>query len=167
MALFREGSGMVRKVFSVGSSGQKRLDELFRMNPDVRIDRITVQTVAAQEDSAERVRDARTALREDGMLILGYRGRPGGSPRRRGPPLRGRGVDRGEGPSHRGGLRFTGLLDRRQGLPEGEGRRGPPAGSGDAAGEGVTAGRALSTGCGQGGAGAGEGVSGRGVGLFR
>ncbi|WP_237525435.1 NaeI family type II restriction endonuclease [Streptomyces sp. SID4985] len=55
-------------------SGQQRLNELFRRAQKRRISRNVVRTVAQQKDYMKRVRGnggARTALRADGILIMG------------------------------------------------------------------------------------------------
>ncbi|MFE2704528.1 NaeI family type II restriction endonuclease [Streptomyces mirabilis] len=72
MELYREAPEAIESIFSSSGSGQKRVDELFRALQGVHVNRTTVQTVAAQEDSSKRVRDARIALQGDGILILGY-----------------------------------------------------------------------------------------------
>ncbi|MFF4124212.1 NaeI family type II restriction endonuclease [Microbispora rosea] len=56
------------------SSGQKRINELFRRAQGRRISRSAVATVAMQEDYMKRVRGnggARTALRNEGIVIFG------------------------------------------------------------------------------------------------
>jgi hypothetical protein len=58
-------------------SGNKRIDELFRRAQAVPISRSVVATVAAQEDYMRRLRangGARTALRPEGIVILGQYG---------------------------------------------------------------------------------------------
>ncbi|MFJ5088748.1 NaeI family type II restriction endonuclease [Streptomyces sp. NPDC088674] len=72
MELYRKDQQAVRAVFSSSKSGQKRVDELFRRLQSVHVNRTTIQTVAAQEDSSKRVRDSRIALQKEGILILGY-----------------------------------------------------------------------------------------------
>lgn len=60
-------------VFSY-SSGQTRLNELFRRAQQRRIGRNVVRTVAQQKDYMKRVRGnggARTALQDEGILIIG------------------------------------------------------------------------------------------------
>ncbi|WP_374774178.1 NaeI family type II restriction endonuclease [Streptomyces sp. NBC_01310] len=58
------------------SSGQKRVNELFRRVQNRRIGRGVVRTVAQQSDYMARVREAkgraRTVLREEGILIPGH-----------------------------------------------------------------------------------------------
>ncbi|MCX5140035.1 NaeI family type II restriction endonuclease [Streptomyces sp. NBC_00338] len=75
MELFRADPDAVASIFSASGSGQQRVNELFRRMQKVVVNRTTVQTVASQEDSSKRVRDARLALRDDGILILGYQQR--------------------------------------------------------------------------------------------
>jgi hypothetical protein len=56
------------------SSGQKRVNELFRRTLGMRVGRGVVETVAQQDDSMKRVRTnggARTLLRPEGIVILG------------------------------------------------------------------------------------------------
>ncbi|MEU2572051.1 NaeI family type II restriction endonuclease [Streptomyces anulatus] len=72
MQLYRRDPEAIQAIFASSKSGQKRVNELFRRLQGVHVNRTTIQTVAAQEDSSKRVRDARAALREDGILILGY-----------------------------------------------------------------------------------------------
>lgn len=72
MELRRADVNAVNAIFASSSSGQKRVNELFRRLQKTLVNRTTVQTVASQEDSSKRVRDARLDLREDGILILGY-----------------------------------------------------------------------------------------------
>lgn len=55
-------------------SGQARTNELFRRVHGQIINRNTVLTVARQDDSPKRVRDARNHLRKEGILILGHQG---------------------------------------------------------------------------------------------
>ncbi|MFE4528880.1 NaeI family type II restriction endonuclease [Streptomyces anulatus] len=54
-------------------TGQARVDALFRSSQGQLIGRNAVSTVAMQFDGAKRVRDARRRLREEGIMILGYR----------------------------------------------------------------------------------------------
>lgn len=56
------------------SGGQARTNELFRRVQERVVDRTTVLTVARQDDSPKRVRDARNHLRADGIIILGHQG---------------------------------------------------------------------------------------------
>ncbi|MFE7954947.1 NaeI family type II restriction endonuclease [Streptomyces sp. NPDC057413] len=55
-----------------GNGGQARTNELFRRVQGRLINRNTVLTVARQDDSLKRVRDARIHLRRDGIIILGH-----------------------------------------------------------------------------------------------
>ena len=55
-------------------SGQKRINQLFRLVQGERISRVVVATVAQQEDYMKRIRDnggARQHLRPEGILIFG------------------------------------------------------------------------------------------------
>ncbi len=72
MSLHLRDPQAIQSIFASSGSGQKRVNELFEQLLEVHVNRITVQTVAAQEDSLKRVRDARIALRDSGILILGY-----------------------------------------------------------------------------------------------
>ncbi len=54
------------------SSGQRRVNELFRRVQHRRISRNTVGTVARQSDYGKRVRGARTLLRDEGIIILSH-----------------------------------------------------------------------------------------------
>ncbi len=51
-------------------SGQKRIDELFRVVQRQPVSAAVLRTVAMYEDAAKRVRDARMHLRTEGFLIL-------------------------------------------------------------------------------------------------
>ncbi|MFF7181706.1 NaeI family type II restriction endonuclease [Streptomyces sp. NPDC008121] len=55
-----------------GNGGQLRTNELFRRVQRKAVDRNTVLTVARQDDSPKRVRDARKKLRLEGIIILGH-----------------------------------------------------------------------------------------------
>ncbi len=64
---------IVNKIMGLGS-GQKRINELFRNTLGHRVGRGVVATVAQQDDYMKRVRGnggARTALRPEGVIILG------------------------------------------------------------------------------------------------
>ncbi|WP_201769641.1 NaeI family type II restriction endonuclease [Amycolatopsis orientalis] len=52
-------------------SGQERVNQLFRELAGRVVSRHTVLTVAQQDDSPKRVRDARIALRPEGLVVLG------------------------------------------------------------------------------------------------
>ncbi|NQU37692.1 MAG: restriction endonuclease [Actinobacteria bacterium] len=57
------------------TSGQQRLDELFRRCTDLRISRTVIATVAQQDDFMKRVRSnggSRSRLAGDGYLLLGH-----------------------------------------------------------------------------------------------
>lgn len=56
------------------ASGQQRVNHLFREVPNRIIGRQTVLTVAQQDDSPKRARDARIALRPKGIIVLGHQG---------------------------------------------------------------------------------------------
>ncbi len=56
------------------SSGQQRLNQLFREVRDRIVGRQTVLTVGQQDDSPKRARDARKHLRPDGIVVLGHQG---------------------------------------------------------------------------------------------
>ncbi|ULR50923.1 NaeI family type II restriction endonuclease [Streptomyces deccanensis] len=63
-------------IFKNTKSGQSRTNELFRC-PRAQgriVNRNTVLTVARQDDSLKRVRDARNQLRSAGIIILGHQG---------------------------------------------------------------------------------------------
>lgn len=53
-------------------SGQKRIDQLFIEVQGRIVNRHTVLTVAQQEDSPKRARDARHRLQQDGVVVLGH-----------------------------------------------------------------------------------------------
>ena len=55
-----------------GNGGQSRTNELFRRVQGRPVNRNTVLTVARQDDSPKRVRDARIHLRPEGIMILGH-----------------------------------------------------------------------------------------------
>ncbi|MEU9782483.1 NaeI family type II restriction endonuclease [Streptomyces phaeochromogenes] len=61
-----------KAIFGAGSSGQARTNELFRRVQGRLVNRNTVLTVARQDDSLKRVRDARHHLRNEGIMILGH-----------------------------------------------------------------------------------------------
>ncbi|MFE0878567.1 NaeI family type II restriction endonuclease [Streptomyces smyrnaeus] len=56
------------------SSGQQRLNQLFREVRDRIIGRQVVLTVGQQDDSPKRARDARIPLRPEGIVVLGHQG---------------------------------------------------------------------------------------------
>ncbi|MFE5373662.1 NaeI family type II restriction endonuclease [Streptomyces mirabilis] len=56
------------------SSGQQRVNQLFREVQDRLIGRQTVLTVGQQDDAPKRARDARKALRPKGIVVLGHQG---------------------------------------------------------------------------------------------
>jgi hypothetical protein len=55
-----------------GRSGQDCVTRLFRALPGRLINRATVLTCAQQDDCLKRVRDARKALREEGVVVFGH-----------------------------------------------------------------------------------------------
>lgn len=59
-------------ILAAGLSGQARVNELFRRVPGRLINRQVVLAVGQQDDAPKRVRDARIALRKDGIIILGH-----------------------------------------------------------------------------------------------
>lgn len=56
------------------SSGQQRVNQLFREVQDRLIGRHTVLTVGQQDDAPKRARDARIKLRPEGIVVLGHQG---------------------------------------------------------------------------------------------
>lgn len=56
-------------------SGQLRINELLRSVQGRIIPRIAIETVARQKDPMKRVRDARAALLDEGIIVLGHQGR--------------------------------------------------------------------------------------------
>ncbi len=56
------------------SSGQQRLNQLFREVQDRIVGRQAVLTVGQQDDSPKRARDARKHLRPQGIVVLGHQG---------------------------------------------------------------------------------------------
>lgn len=54
------------------ASGQRRVNQLFRVAQRQPVTRTVVATVARQEDAPKRVRDARRALAAEGILILSH-----------------------------------------------------------------------------------------------
>ncbi len=64
---------VVKRIFAQ-RSGQKRVNELFRSAQGMIVRRTVIATVAQQEDYMKRVRangGARTALRDEGIIVLG------------------------------------------------------------------------------------------------
>jgi len=64
----------VARIFQNKKSGQKRINELFRVGQKRRIGRAVIATVAQQEDYMKRVRGnggARSLLKPEGIIILG------------------------------------------------------------------------------------------------
>jgi hypothetical protein len=62
----------VRDKIMAHPSGQLRINELLRLVQERIIPRVAIETVARQKDPMKRVRDARTALRSEGILVLGH-----------------------------------------------------------------------------------------------
>jgi hypothetical protein len=60
------------KILSPGSTGQGRINDLFRHVRDRLVNRAVVLTVGQQDDAPKRVRDARERLRDDGIIVLGH-----------------------------------------------------------------------------------------------
>ncbi|MFI2607365.1 NaeI family type II restriction endonuclease [Kitasatospora sp. NPDC018619] len=56
------------------TSGQQRVNQLFREVQDRLVGRQTVLTVGQQDDAPKRARDARIALRPEGIIVLGHQG---------------------------------------------------------------------------------------------
>ncbi|MFI1063393.1 NaeI family type II restriction endonuclease [Streptomyces spororaveus] len=69
------------------SSGQQRLNQLFREVRDRIVGRQTVLTVGQQDDSPKRARDARKHLRPEGIVVLGHQGSHPGVARALGLPV--------------------------------------------------------------------------------
>lgn len=65
---------VLKRIFSHRQSGQLRVNELFRLVQGRIIPRVAIETVARQKDSMKRVRDARLALKTEGIIILGHQG---------------------------------------------------------------------------------------------
>jgi hypothetical protein len=61
-------------ILKPASSGQRRVNDLFRYVQDRLIVRAVILTVGQQDDAPKRARDARNHLREEGILILGHEG---------------------------------------------------------------------------------------------
>lgn len=56
------------------SSGQQRVNQLFREVQNRLVGRQAVLTVGQQDDAPKRARDARIALRPEGIVVLGHQG---------------------------------------------------------------------------------------------
>ncbi|MEU6128207.1 NaeI family type II restriction endonuclease [Saccharopolyspora sp. NPDC047091] len=54
------------------TSGQRRINQLLRVEQGRVIDRNTALTVAKQADGLKRCRDARSALKDEGIVVLGH-----------------------------------------------------------------------------------------------
>ncbi len=70
--LLHMDSGIRGRILAPELSGQRRVDQLFREVQGQIVGRQTVLTVAQQDDAPKRVRDARKALRKEGIVILGH-----------------------------------------------------------------------------------------------
>lgn len=64
----------LRAIFADAASGQQRINELFRRVHHRIIRREVTLTVARQDDSMKRARDARRHLQPEGILVLGHQG---------------------------------------------------------------------------------------------
>lgn len=84
--LLRVGEDVRTAIFA-HASGQKRVNELFRLVQRRLIRRPVVCAVAQQLDSAKRVRDARLALAPEGIMILGHQDGGPATARRIGLPV--------------------------------------------------------------------------------
>jgi hypothetical protein len=62
------------KILRLGSSGQGRVNDLFRYVQDRLINRQVILTVGQQDDAPKRARDARKHLRSEGIVVLGHEG---------------------------------------------------------------------------------------------
>ena len=62
------------RILMPASSGQRRVNDLFRNVQDRLIERAVVLTVGQQDDAPKRARDARNHLRQEGIVILGHEG---------------------------------------------------------------------------------------------
>ncbi|WP_433166362.1 NaeI family type II restriction endonuclease [Kribbella sp. CA-247076] len=60
------------RIFAFPTSGQKRVNQLFREVQGRLVGRQTVLTVAQQDDAPKRARDARLQLRDEGVIVLGH-----------------------------------------------------------------------------------------------
>ncbi len=77
----------VRSRILSHTSGQERVDELFRLVQGRIIPRVAIETVARQKDPMKRMRDARQRLRREGILVLGHQGEEPALARRHGYPV--------------------------------------------------------------------------------
>lgn len=59
-------------ILKVGSSGQGRVNDLFRHVQNRLVNRSVVLTVGQQDDAPKRARDARLRLRPAGIIVLGH-----------------------------------------------------------------------------------------------
>lgn len=59
-------------ILKPGSSGQGRVNDLFRHVRDRLINRQVILTVGQQDDAPKRARDARIHLRSEGIIVLGH-----------------------------------------------------------------------------------------------
>ena len=72
--LLHLGEDVREQVLDKGKSGQKRVDDLFRLVQKKLISREVLLAVAHQQDGPKRVRDARLSLKAEGIVILGHQG---------------------------------------------------------------------------------------------
>ncbi|WP_301546825.1 NaeI family type II restriction endonuclease [Gordonia sp. X0973] len=70
--ILRLSTATREKILREGSSGQERVNDLFRHVQNTLIDRNVVLTVGQQDDAPKRARDARHHLRAEGVVILGH-----------------------------------------------------------------------------------------------
>ncbi|WP_436793848.1 NaeI family type II restriction endonuclease [Actinospongicola halichondriae] len=61
-------------ILDYGLSGQRRVNQLFRLVQRRAVRREVVLTVAQQDDGPKRVRDARKHLQPEGIVLLGHQG---------------------------------------------------------------------------------------------
>lgn len=70
--LFLHLDPRVREAVLEKPAGQQRVNEFFRRCRDVAVNGTVVEALAEQRDSSKRVRDARKALRAEGILIYSH-----------------------------------------------------------------------------------------------
>lgn len=61
-----------QRILKPGSSGQGRVNDLFRNIQNRLVNRAVVLTVGQQDDAPKRARDARNHLRPEGIIVLGH-----------------------------------------------------------------------------------------------
>lgn len=70
--LLKIESEKIKQIYAK-KSGQERINELFRLCPNVVFNGAAIESVAMQKDSSKRVRDARKLLKSEGIIICsGY-----------------------------------------------------------------------------------------------